>query len=125
MATDNPFTVLIAVDKSSQAEHAFELQKHHHVDVHTWQNLMEKEQKETEELSAKYNAKLESTNIEGVYKTFYGKPGEALCEAAEELNADLIVMGTRGLGSVRRTLLGSVSDYLIHHAHVPVMVCRK
>ena len=63
--------------------------------------------------------------IEGVYKTFYGKPGEALCDAADELNADLIVMGTRGLGSVRRTLLGSVSDYLIHHAHVPVMVCRK
>ena len=39
------------------------VQKHHHVDVHTWQNLMEKEQKETEELSAKYNNKLEAANV--------------------------------------------------------------
>ena len=42
---------------------SFSVQKHHHVDVHTWQNLMEKEQKETEELSSKYNAKLEEAHV--------------------------------------------------------------
>jgi len=36
-----------------------------------------------------------------------------------------IVVGTRGLGSVRRTILGSVSDYVVHHAHCPVIVCRE
>ena len=43
---------------------------------------------------------------------------------AEELKADLIVMGSRGLGSMRRALVGSVSDSVVKHAHCPVMVLR-
>ena len=36
----------------------------------------------------------------------------------------MIVMGTRGLGTIRRTLMGSVSDYVVHHARIPVIVVR-
>jgi nucleotide-binding universal stress UspA family protein len=43
---------------------------------------------------------------------------------AEELGADLIVMGSRGLGGVRRVLVGSVSDSVVRHAHCPVLVVR-
>ena len=43
---------------------------------------------------------------------------------AEEENAAMIVTGTRGMGKVRRTILGSVSDFLVHHAPCPVVVCR-
>ena len=43
---------------------------------------------------------------------------------AEELGADLIVMGSRGLGGVRRALMGSVSDSVVRHAHCPVWVVR-
>jgi nucleotide-binding universal stress UspA family protein len=43
---------------------------------------------------------------------------------AEELQADLIVMGSRGLGGVRRALMGSVSDSVVRHAHCPVLVVR-
>ena len=41
---------------------------------------------------------------------------------AEELGAGLIVMGCRGLGGVRRALMGSVSDSVVRHAHCPVLV---
>ena len=59
------------------------------------------------------------------YKTAYGaKPGEALVHTAEEVKADMVIMGTRGLGTIRRTIMGSVSDYVVHHAHCPVIVCR-
>lgn len=34
----------------------------------------------------------------------------------------MIVMGSRGIGTIRRTFLGSVSDYCVHHAHIPVAV---
>jgi nucleotide-binding universal stress UspA family protein len=44
---------------------------------------------------------------------------------AEELGADLIVMGSRGLGGVRRALMGSVSDSVVRHAHCPVLVVRQ
>jgi nucleotide-binding universal stress UspA family protein len=44
---------------------------------------------------------------------------------AEELGAGLIVMGCRGLGGVRRALMGSVSDSVVRHAHCPVLVVRQ
>ena len=34
-------------------------------------------------------------------------------------------MGTRGLGKIRRTFLGSVSNYVLHHAHIPVIIVPK
>src|ERR671910_2325718 len=43
---------------------------------------------------------------------------------AEELGVGLIGMGSRGLGGVRRALMGSVSDSVVRHAHCPVLVVR-
>ncbi len=54
-----------------------------------------------------------------------GLPGHQICEAAEKEGAELIVIGTRGLGTTRRTLLGSVSDYVLYHSAVPVTICRS
>ena len=51
-----------------------------------------------------------------------GKPGEVICKLVKEKNAFLVVMGSRGLGTIRRTILGSVSQYCIDHAHIPVTV---
>eukprot|EP00271_Cylindrocystis_brebissonii_P003732 TRINITY_DN149_c0_g2_i3.p1 TRINITY_DN149_c0_g2~~TRINITY_DN149_c0_g2_i3.p1 ORF type:complete len:176 (+),score=32.58 TRINITY_DN149_c0_g2_i3:318-845(+) len=53
-----------------------------------------------------------------------GEPREGICSAVEQLNADLLVMGSHGYGAVKRALLGSVSDYCIHHAKCPVVVVR-
>ena len=44
---------------------------------------------------------------------------------ADELGVGLIVMGSRGLGGVRRALMGSVSDSVVRHAHCPVFVVRQ
>ena len=41
---------------------------------------------------------------------------------AKKQNAELIVMGTRGLSTLRRTVLGSVSDFCLHHSKIPVAV---
>jgi nucleotide-binding universal stress UspA family protein len=53
-----------------------------------------------------------------------GGAAEEIVALAEELGADLIVMGSRGLGGLKRTLMGSVSDSVVRHAHCPVMVAR-
>lgn len=53
-----------------------------------------------------------------------GDPGHQIVEKTKEMNVDFLVTGSRGLGKLRRTLMGSVSDYLVHHAHIPVMVYK-
>lgn len=50
---------------------------------------------------------------------------EEIVALAEEIGAGLIVMGSRGLGGIRRALMGSVSDSVVRHAHCPVMIVRK
>ena len=49
---------------------------------------------------------------------------QAIVHLAEELGMGLIVMGSRGLGGVRRALMGSVSSSVVRHAHCPVMIVR-
>ena len=54
-----------------------------------------------------------------------GRPDEEIVALAEEIGAGLIVVGSRGLGGIRRALIGSVSDSIVRHAHCPVLVVRK
>ncbi|HKZ78830.1 MAG TPA: universal stress protein [Pyrinomonadaceae bacterium] len=53
-----------------------------------------------------------------------GPPRQVILEEAEKWGADLIVMGSRGLGAWNRLLLGSVSSAVIHHAHCSVEIVR-
>ena len=53
-----------------------------------------------------------------------GPPGQTIVEAAERWGADLILMGSRGLGAWNRLLLGSVSTAVVHHANCSVEVVR-
>jgi nucleotide-binding universal stress UspA family protein len=54
-----------------------------------------------------------------------GRPDEEIVALAEEISAGLIVVGSRGLGAIRRALMGSVSDSVVRHAHCPVLVVRE
>jgi nucleotide-binding universal stress UspA family protein len=53
-----------------------------------------------------------------------GRADAEIVDKAEEIGAGLIVVGSRGVGAMRRTLTGSVSDSVVRHAHCPVMVVR-
>jgi len=54
-----------------------------------------------------------------------GRPDKEIVGLGEELGAGLIVIGSRGLGGIRRALMGSVSDSVVRHAHCPVFVVRR
>jgi nucleotide-binding universal stress UspA family protein len=62
--------------------------------------------------------------ITGKIKTATGKPGEIIVNTAKTEKASLIVIGSRGLSKLKRTLVGSVSDFVLHHAHCPVCICK-
>ena len=53
-----------------------------------------------------------------------GPAVDEILDLAEEVGADLIVIGSRGLGPVKRVILGSVSEGVVHHATCPVLVLR-
>lgn len=82
------------------------------------------EEVKTKQLEEKMKGLLKEKGLKGTLRTATGKPGETIVGIAEQENAQMVVVGTRGTGKVRRTILGSVSDYLVHHAHCPVVVCR-
>jgi nucleotide-binding universal stress UspA family protein len=53
-----------------------------------------------------------------------GPVGQAICEEAGRIGADLIVMSTHARNGVGRALLGSVADYVVRHAARPVLLVR-
>ena len=58
---------------------------------------------------------------EGVVRRTYGGEGFQMAQLAEELNADLVLVGSRGLGGTRAAL-GSVADVIVHYSTKPVLV---
>ena len=68
-----------------------------------------------------------ATKVEGVSfdkKLEYGSPAEVVIKVAKKADVDIIVVGSRGLSSVRRFLLGSVSDDISMHARSSVLIVR-
>lgn len=53
-----------------------------------------------------------------------GEPAEAILNVAEKIDADLIVVGNRGMTGARRFLLGSVPNNVSHHAPCSVIIVR-
>ncbi|MEE3716220.1 universal stress protein [Tumidithrix elongata RA019] len=53
-----------------------------------------------------------------------GLPRDTICQVVKDEAPDFLVVGSRGLGSVERLMLGSVSDYVIHHCSCAAIVVR-
>lgn len=97
-----------------------------HNDLDTVLPLIKEEQAIVKTKLESFDSRLKNLGIQGEVKPVHSKsPGEGVVQASSDLDACLIVTGTRGYGSLRRTILGSVSDYILHHSHVPVAVCHK
>ncbi|CAD5123035.1 DgyrCDS11418 [Dimorphilus gyrociliatus] len=141
--------VIIPVDGSERSESALDWYKTHaHMEANTvwlihcakmpsldagggevfltadmYSNALLKLKAEVKKYEEKCTELLKSKGINGRVKTFFNsRVGEVIVEAAKELNAGLIIVSSRGHGSVRRAVLGSVCDYLIHEAPCNVAV---
>ena len=54
--------------------------------------------------------------------TVPGRAGQTICDEALKRNVNFIIIGTRGLGKISRSLFGSVSDFVVRRANIPVVV---
>ncbi|XP_029637565.1 universal stress protein in QAH/OAS sulfhydrylase 3'region isoform X1 [Octopus sinensis] len=138
-------TIVIAVDGSSDSEYAFNwtieniLKENDYLicahcpepmplttgDPVTISNQFKVIEDGVQHLIAKFAEILKKKSIKGKVLRLTGKPKEAIIAASKEEKANMIVTGTRGLGIVGRTILGSVSDYVAHNAQIPVVIVRK
>lgn len=132
--------ILVSVDASSQApivfDRALELAKKdaaslmlfHGIQIEakvTIRSDLEVKTQQAQELLQSYQqkAKEQGISIETSYRV--GEPGASICNVAQSWGADLIVVGRRGHRGITEVLLGSVSNYVLHHAPCSVLVVQK
>jgi nucleotide-binding universal stress UspA family protein len=78
------------------------------------------------EMLTSFEEKLKSEGINAVVTiTKAGDPSEVIVEIAESGDFHLILMCTHGMGAAKRLLIGSVTNKVVHHSSVPVIVIRE
>ena len=92
----------------------------------TYEEAMRKIRQEAQAILDEQVRKVENAGgkVAKAHLTSGRRKDQAIVGLADEISAGLIVMGSRGLGGLRRALMGSVSDSVVRHAHCPVMVVR-
>lgn len=85
-----------------------------------WDQILADERADAE---GELRAALDGLGGDAEVRVVVGDAGAMLVAASED--ADLVVMGSRGWGSLKRVALGSTSDHLVHHAACPVVVVPR
>ncbi|KAE8704539.1 ubiquitin-conjugating enzyme E2 32-like [Hibiscus syriacus] len=62
--------------------------------------------------------------VEVLMKVYWGDPREKICEAIDKIPLSCLIVGNRGLGKIKRVILGSVSNYLVNNGSCPVTVVK-
>ncbi|KAL3895808.1 MAG: hypothetical protein SGCHY_004472 [Lobulomycetales sp.] len=71
------------------------------------------------------HAALDKQNRDARGVALKGDAREEIVWKVEDAGADMLIMGSRGMGAVKRSLIGSVSDYAMHHADCAVIVHKE
>lgn len=88
--------------------------------------LLETEVKQSESLLKKYCDAAANQGLQVEFDSqMDGDPGHCICEYAQNWDADLIILGRRGRTGLTEAFLGSVSNYVVHHASCSVFVIQE
>ncbi|XP_048732732.1 universal stress protein YxiE-like [Ostrea edulis] len=118
---DDDVTVLHVTDHRSSASYGSNWMPVDPTFVHT---AFKEEEEKAKITIKKLDAILMDAGVQGNVVRAHGDPGEQIVKTSEELGVTMIIIACRGLGKIRRTIMGSVSDYVVHHSSIPVVVCR-
>jgi nucleotide-binding universal stress UspA family protein len=106
--------------------HVGEIPPTHYPDRYGYRALYKEDEREARQLLEAQIEKMKAAGATVAQAHLrIGRADEEVVVLADELGVDLIAMGSRGLGGVRRALMGSVSDSVVRHAHCPVLVVRE
>lgn len=105
--------------------HAYELLEMMPVFETTYAYLDELEsylEGQSKEVALQTEARLKDLKLQVQSLVVKGDPAQSVLNIAEQQKCDLIIMGSHQRGAVKRFLLGSVSNYVVHHSHCPVLI---
>ncbi len=80
--------------------------------------------KKAQEMLDSTKESCEKQGIQFASKILDGSPASKIAEFAEEEKADLVIVGSRGLGGIKGAILGSVANSLVHKSKVSVLVVK-
>src|SRR5699024_5699687 len=85
---------------------------------------IENAEKQIEEIKKEFNEVGKEITTKIFMSEKNKKPGENMCNYAEQNDISMIVVGSRGLGNIKGLFLGSVSNEIVQKANVPVLVMK-
>lgn len=85
-------------------------------------NVIHMIEKEAADYMKEEVAKLQNEGVKVTGITRDGAPADEILEAAEETHADVIAMSTHGRTGVKRLLMGSIAEQVVHDSHIPVIL---
>lgn len=94
----------------------------------TWQEeaeLAQLEEKRTMSALQRAETLCQQVGVQFISRSELGDAKHVICDVAQQEQCNLIVVGSHGYGVFDRVLMGSVSDYVVHHAHCAVLVVRE
>ncbi|MGF1569928.1 MAG: universal stress protein [Nodosilinea sp.] len=81
-------------------------------------------QEQTRQWLSALEAQAQAVGVETTWDWQGGDAGPQICQVAADWPADLVVVGRRGRRGLKAALLGSVSNYVVHHAPASVLVVQ-
>lgn len=94
------------------------------VSLEGWRQSWEHYETTCLEMLRSYAGTANAAGVPTQFRQIAGQSGTGLCQAARDWDADLIVMGTHGRSGMAELVLGSVSNYVLHHAPCSVLVVK-
>lgn len=93
--------------------------------IQAQQERLQQKLQESKDWLQTYTEQATAMGIPTESKCEVGHPGALIRDLAKDWNADLIVMGRRGLSGLQEVFLGSVSNYILHHAPCSVLIVHQ
>ncbi len=94
------------------------------LDIEAWRQAWVRYETESSDRLRRYAAIANTAGVTAEFRQLIGNPAAVICKAAQEWDADLILIGNRGRKGIAELVLGSVSNEVMHKAPCSVLVLK-
>lgn len=94
------------------------------LDLEAWRQEWVRYETESSDRLRRYAAIANTAGVTAEFRQLIGNPAAVICKAAQEWDADLILIGNRGRKGIAELVLGSVSNEVMHKAPCSVLVMK-